>query len=746
MRKLLLILLSILQFGCISEVQNKITKDKKRNNKPSTAKEWNDLAEFYREERDTVNLIKSIDKAYRLAVEEVNNQEIGRAFMYQGDYEHLRKSRFDSTYLDLKSKAVEYMKKHENSPYLTEAYYDLSRYYNIAGKYNIALEYLKLSIHTMTEKNIRGPAPIYCDMAYSYLYLGELDSLALYARRAVDESLVRKDTVSLCTGYSYLGIMNSRSNNFTKAIDYYFKVADIYQSQQNWRRQVTTLCNISTLYHDFEKYDKAIEIGKRSLDIVDKHNLTDLERTKVLLTIAAPLRLDKQYVAAIEYYKQALPILIEQDLIRACLSGLAESYYDMNNSDSSNYYFNRLEVLYANNNATQSASYYNMKGRRAFFDANYKESVHYWEKAIEQTNKPVGFNLRETVSFYNNLSLAHEKGTKNYERALYYKNRALMLQDSIFQDKYNNSLADFYVQYQTAEKELEISRLNEERQEMRFKASLILSISIISALALFFALLYNRMKRLQKEKEAILLTTRINEKELENQAILKESELKQMRHYLDGLEAERNRLSKDLHDVVANKLYILDQNLKEIDHIPESIFDRIEDLYTRTRNISHELISPSFQYATLPEILFNFVEETKENTNIQFHLDITDEHYFNNLAMHVSHEIYRIVQEATGNIIKHSSARNAWINLSYNDNGIGLEVKDDGIGLDSQKRTKGIGLQIIWNRCNSLQGTLIIDSEKGRGCSIRIDIPFITQSNAHGLRWKQGVPRSLLPI
>lgn len=734
MRKFLLILLSILQFSCISEIQHKITKDKKRTNKASTAKEWNDLAEFYREERDTVNLIKSIEEAYRLAIGEDDNQEIGRAFMYRGDYERLRKSKFDSTYLDLKSKAVEYLKKPQNSPYLTEAYYDLSRYYNVAGKYNIALEYLKLSIHTMAEKNIRGPAPIYCDMAYSYLYLGELDSLALYARRAVDESLVRKDTVSLCTGYSYLGIMNSKSNNFTKAIDYYFKVADIYRDQQNWKRQVTTLCNIATLYHNFEKYDKAIEIGKKSLDIVDKHNLTDLERASVLLTIAAPLRLNKQYAEAIRHYKQALPVLIEQDFIRACLSGLAESYYDLNEPDSSNYYFNRLEVLYADNNAAQSASYYNMKGRRAFFDANYKESAHYWEKAMAQVNKPVGFNLRETVTFYDNLSLAYEKGTKNYERALYYKNRALMLQDSIFQDKYNNSLADFYVQYETAEKELEISRLNEERQEMRFKISLILSISIIFVLALLFALLYNRMKRLQKEKEAILLTIKINEKELENQAILKESELKQMRHYLDGLEAEKNRLSKDLHDVVANKLYILDQNLKEIDHIPESVFNRIEDLYTRTRNISHELISPSFQYATLPEILFNFVEEAKENTNIQFHLDITGEDYFNNLPMHVSHEIYRMIQEATGNVIKHSSARNAWISLSYNGNGIDLEVKDDGIGLNSQKRIKGIGLQIIGNRCDSLQGTLRIDSEKGKGYAIRIAIPFTIQPDVHGSR------------
>lgn len=728
MRKLFIFVLSILQFSCTSEFWNQSSTNKSLNNTPSSAEEWNDLAESYREEEDTVNLLRCIEEAYRLAIEKGNNQEIGRSFMYRGDYERIKKSRFDSTYLDFKIKAVEYMKLHDNCPYLTEAYYDLSRYYNVSGKYDKAIEYLKLSLETITELNIRGPAPIYCDMAYSYLYLGNFDSLAVCAQKAIDEAIIRKDSVSQCIGYSYLGIKYSRKNNFAKSVEYHFKVADIYQQQQDWKRQVNTLSNILILYHNFEKYDKAIEIGKKCIEIVDKHNLPNLDRSKVLLNIAAPLRLDKQPVEAIHYYRQALPILVEQDHLRACLSGLAETYYDINELDSSNYYFDRLEDLYAYNNAMQSASYYNVKGRRAYFNKNYKESVHNWEKAIEQINKPFGFDLRETASFYNNLSVAYEKGTGNFEKALYYKNRALILQDSIFQDKYNNSLTEFYAQYQTAEKELEISRLNEEKQETRFKMSVILSICLLSVLALFFALLYSRMKRLRKEKETLLLTAKIREKEQENQAILKESELKQMRHYLDGLEVERNRLSKDLHDVVANKLYILDQNLKKITHIPESIFDWVEDLYTQIRNISHELISPSFQFTTLPEILFDFIEDVKENTDIQFHLDIKGEqHLLAALPMHISHEIYRIIQESVGNIIKHSSARNTWINLSYNGNEIVLEIKDDGIGFDGQKWSKGIGLQIIQNRCKSLQGKMEINSEKGKGFSIRIIFPFIIQ-------------------
>ena len=54
-----------------------------------------------------------------------------------------------------------------------------------------------------------------------------------------------------------------------------------------------------------------------------------------------------------------------------------------------------------------------------------------------------------------------------------------------------------------------------------------------------------------------------------------------------------------------------------------------------------------------------------------------------------------------------------------------LEIKDDGEGFDIQKQTKGIGLQIIQNRCNSLNGNLMIDSEIRKGSSIRITIPVI---------------------
>ena len=240
--------------------------------------------------------------------------------------------------------------------------------------------------------------------------------------------------------------------------------------------------------------------------------------------------------------------------------------------------------------------------------------------------------------------------------------------------------------------------------------------------------LHNRSLRLKKEKEALRLSVRINEKEAEYTTILKEAEFKQMRHYLDGLEAERDRLAKGLHDNVSNRLFILDLELKKLTGIPEAIPQQVEELYAEVRGISHELIPPVFQYTTLLEILIDHIHELNENTDIYFDLEIEQEDILGTIPSNLSHEIYRIVQECTGNITKHSSAKNAKITLGYN-NSIVLIIEDDGIGFDPQNNKKGIGIQIIKSRCQTLNGNIRIFSEKGRGSRISVTIPLVCQGH-----------------
>ncbi len=558
----------------------------------------------------------------------------------------------------------------------------------------------------------------------------------------------------------------------------------IYASMDN-NINANLCCLIGNYFFSKRDEPRSFDFYRKGLEYCAKSEGTEITKLKILYRICAFYNLKADKISLKKYMDEMLLTVNSNKSNEAyfitfpicaayyrtsCNSAESESkeYYQF--LDSVHHYDKKIVDIYESENSTFKK---NWAATMAKYYLNYAESTIIrkssdWKIAIQAVDKSTDILLpTDTMALIRNIHVKSRIffNIKEYDQAVdeglksldilknytgekysgYYDTYSVLVDSYVAQKDYENALQyerlrsdiikkmneidkyetvkDIETKYETAEKELEISHLNEEKQETRFKISLMLSVGILSILCLFFAFLYNRMKRLRKEKEAILLTAKINEKELENQSILKESELKQMRHYLDGLEVERNRLSKDLHDVVANKLYILDQNLQGIYNIPESIFNQIEDLYTQTRNISHDLISPSFQYTTLPEILFNFIEETKESTSLQFHLNISPENYFDSLSMPVSHEIYRIVQESIGNIIKHASARNAWIYLSYSDNMICLEVKDDGEGFDIQKQTKGIGLQIIENRCNSLNGKLIINSEIGNGCSVKVTIP-----------------------
>lgn len=376
------------------------------------------------------------------------------------------------------------------------------------------------------------------------------------------------------------------------------------------------------------------------------------------------------------------------------------------------------------NSGAIAASYYRTKGEALFKMGKFKEA----KDILLQEEKKLGekeFGERDFyyAKVYGTLSKVFEN-LNDYKSALKYNELAYNYEKKINDFKKYESLKSVEAKYETAQKDLEISQLNEREQRLLYNRTLIITISIIVVILLLFALLYNRYKRQQKEKEAILKDKRIEEKEYEYQTLLKESENKQMRHYLDGLETERTRLAKELHDNVANELYVASIELTDLKSVPKSVTDRMKDLHTQIRSISHDLMPPRFQYASLSDILYNHLIVLEKQTDIAFSLSIDNTEFLENISATLSHEIYRIVQECTGNIIKHSSAQKATILLLEEENLIKLIIEDEGKGFDTTASYQGIGLYIISERCHSLNGTIDIKSEIGNGCKITILIPL----------------------
>jgi len=92
--------------------------------------------------------------------------------------------------------------------------------------------------------------------------------------------------------------------------------------------------------------------------------------------------------------------------------------------------------------------------------------------------------------------------------------------------------------------------------------------------------------------------------------------------------------------------------------------------------------------------------------------------------------IYRIAQEALGNIIRHSQAKNVFMNLVKKDKNLSLSVEDDGVGFDQDKvmkpsKKKGLlGLLIMRERATQLDGEFTLESQPGKGTHLLVEIPI----------------------
>jgi signal transduction histidine kinase len=110
----------------------------------------------------------------------------------------------------------------------------------------------------------------------------------------------------------------------------------------------------------------------------------------------------------------------------------------------------------------------------------------------------------------------------------------------------------------------------------------------------------------------------------------------------------------------------------------------------------------------------------------QLHIHHLDER----LDQHIEINIYRIIQETISNILKHAHATEIILQINRLEDDLLLIVEDNGTGfeIDATERP-GIGLKNIQSRVDTLYGNLHIDSRKGKGTIITIEIPLTDDKN-----------------
>jgi signal transduction histidine kinase/ligand-binding sensor domain-containing protein len=197
-------------------------------------------------------------------------------------------------------------------------------------------------------------------------------------------------------------------------------------------------------------------------------------------------------------------------------------------------------------------------------------------------------------------------------------------------------------------------------------------------------------------------------------------------------EEERMRIAGELHDGVLQQITTLSLRLGTVrQRVPPdseaktNIRELQQELLrvgTEIRNLSHELHPAVLQEAGLPAALSAYCEEFSRVRGIPVSCDADEA--VAHLSPGAALCIYRIAQEALGNVAKHSRAKGVEVRLSRSDGSVWLSVSDDGIGFASNKKSGGLGLINMRERVRQLKGTFEFESEPGRGTKVKAAVPF----------------------
>lgn len=219
-------------------------------------------------------------------------------------------------------------------------------------------------------------------------------------------------------------------------------------------------------------------------------------------------------------------------------------------------------------------------------------------------------------------------------------------------------------------------------------------------------------------------------KELEVELIIKERiRQKQIAQAaVNAQEKERADIGKELHDnisqmLTSTKLFLDILKNKAPDELLDRSLKNINTIISEIRSISRSLVPSSIEDLGLIASLNDLLDNIRVATaiDVEFYPDPEIENLIN---ANYKLTLYRIVQEQINNIVKYSEAGNVLIELYAEEKNIYLIVTDDGRGFDIDTVKKGQGLKNMRSRAELLNGTSEIFTSPGKGCKLKVNIPY----------------------
>ncbi|MBO9732660.1 MAG: hypothetical protein J7623_28715 [Chitinophaga sp.] len=574
-----------------------------------------------------------------------------------------------------------------------------------------------------------GLALAYRRIGYVKSSLNDCPAAIAANKKALDYYQQKKQLLYIISVYNNTAQAFRQMDKFDSTITYYLQGiqavenAMLEHDEQAQQKKVLSvyallITNLSSLYSNMKELPKALEYGQKAIRVAgsvgDTANLV-----MAMVCVGHVYEVRKDFTEGMKYARGAMTLSESLNspavyarvyhLLSVCYTGLGMADSAVLAGKKTMYYSKGVDPFSYMSAVLDIADAYHLKKAYKDEDMILSEGV----KGLESVNNQAFFGR------YIYEKLAHAKyALGDYKSAFDCIEKANVYENILSGKENKDMVAKLETQYKTVQKEKELAQkdfqLQQNRNYMYFAiAALIVALLIVALLVI---------QRSSKRK--------LHERKLE--AIQQQKELQLLQALMQGEERERSRIAKDLHDGVAGMLAATKMHFSSVPDATGLVntegyqqgMKLLNEVTTEIRKTSHHLMPEVLLQHGLDEALRRHCNSVSNSKSLQIIYDSWGD--INRYTDGFELSVYRMVQELVNNIVKHSQATQAMVQVSEQDNLLSVSIEDNGIGFTDDGHTDGMGLRSLRSRVRALNGRIDIQTSEQNGVCAYLEFDVTT--------------------
>ena len=582
--------------------------------------------------------------------------------------------------LQVTLQALEIANKINDSLKVAKSYYYIGDSYENNLKDSAYYYYLKAEKLYFNLQQIEKVARMQFNKGYILFFEGNYTECEVELIKALNNLKESKNSELKYYVLNLLGICQEKLEDYEAALKYHelaLKEIENLRRKNSDDRKISTyyfstIINICNIYDSKNEYEKSI-----------------FTLNKLILEIPKD-RFPREHFKAINnlaYSKMKLGDLKN-------VESLLQSSLDFAEKEN-----NKTEILYTKLNL----------GEFYLINKDTAKAIEYLNESF--TAASTLESNKEILKALKLLAIADKKNSS------VYKGKYIVISDELAKKQLTNRNKYARIEYETTRIENENKILSEKNLRLITGGTILSFLTII-----FFFYRHN----LAQKREYILVKLK---KEAEEQMfnLVNKQHLK----VTQARENEQNRIAKELHDNIMNKIYAIRLQLgilnqKTDDESCQKRMQNIEELQIlelEIRRISHNLkVDELHKKIGFYELLVELIQTENRIGKTKFELKTDTQINWNGIPTLLKVNLYRILQETLTNVVKYAQAQNCIITITKEVNGIQITIYDNGIGFNVNETKKGIGMKNIFERVKELDGKIELKSDKKSGTQYKISL------------------------